>query len=276
VKFRPKQPTGRPAAFTLVELLVVIGIIAVLISILLPALGRAREAAQNVKCMSNLRQLGQAFHLYASSSKGWLPPARVYKYYNLKKWSSSQGAPNDTWLHCLISAGAMTAKKDASDWGGMIRLDVMRCPSDIRGDTNSTVWSYRPSVRVLGFPRGTARPTDPPNTIEQMSKITQLKPAAEFILANESFKGEPYAFVANQSISGSEHTNYGWDVRHDRKTNLLFADGHVGSARWIGEWPVRKLEAASPRWCQPSKFEDNIALNIYKFERSQIGLEANW
>jgi prepilin-type N-terminal cleavage/methylation domain-containing protein/prepilin-type processing-associated H-X9-DG protein len=61
--------------FTLVELLVVIGIIALLVSILLPSLNKARQAAYSVKCLSNLRQLGQAQSMYVSQWKGWCVPS---------------------------------------------------------------------------------------------------------------------------------------------------------------------------------------------------------
>ena len=59
--------------FTLVELLVVIGIIALLVSILLPTLSKAREQAKRTACMSNLRQLGAITLMYAAENKGWLP-----------------------------------------------------------------------------------------------------------------------------------------------------------------------------------------------------------
>src|SRR5258708_719419 len=65
----------RSAGFTLVELLVVIGIIALLISILLPALSRARESGNRVKCLANLRQLTFAWMSYANDNKGWMPGA---------------------------------------------------------------------------------------------------------------------------------------------------------------------------------------------------------
>ena len=74
-------------AVTLIEVLVVIGIIAILISLLLPALTRARRASQTAACLSNLRQIGIAYHMYANGEKGFLP------YALFPSWGRPAGYP---------------------------------------------------------------------------------------------------------------------------------------------------------------------------------------
>ena len=86
----------RRAGFTLVELLVVIGIIAILIGILLPTLARARASANQVKCQANLRQIGQLIQLYASQSSGQYFPWGI-----APPRGSGAAAYNERWYETL-------------------------------------------------------------------------------------------------------------------------------------------------------------------------------
>jgi prepilin-type N-terminal cleavage/methylation domain-containing protein len=81
------------AAFTLVELLVVIGIIAVLIGILLPTLGRAREASKRTVCLSNLRELGNAIRIYAAQNKDQIPVGYMdeHQFSYFVNWNNVNG-----------------------------------------------------------------------------------------------------------------------------------------------------------------------------------------
>jgi prepilin-type N-terminal cleavage/methylation domain-containing protein/prepilin-type processing-associated H-X9-DG protein len=108
IRHRPERDSHR-GAFTLVELLVVIGIIALLMGILLPALGRAREAAHAVACLANLRQIVQACHAYSSDNRGVIIPGQ---------WDYTSNNPlppvdtlygNEAWCNILVNQGYVNA-----------------------------------------------------------------------------------------------------------------------------------------------------------------------
>jgi prepilin-type N-terminal cleavage/methylation domain-containing protein/prepilin-type processing-associated H-X9-DG protein len=92
----------RTAGFTLVELLVVIGIIGLLVGILLPALGKAREQSNSVKCMANLRTIGQALIMYTQQNKGALPWGFCYHGNAFPEGGTYQGVSVD-WTTLLVN-----------------------------------------------------------------------------------------------------------------------------------------------------------------------------
>jgi len=141
---RGKATSAANAGFTLVELLVVIGIIAVLISILLPALKKAKDAANKVACGSQLRQIGQGMIMYANDSKGFLP-ATDQETGNFVYFGSAGGPPGATCgLGLLIKLKYLGAVKDDPFAFGLgAQKKILFCPGrDFNGErgTDDAPW----------------------------------------------------------------------------------------------------------------------------------------
>ncbi|HWE94274.1 MAG TPA: type II secretion system protein [Tepidisphaeraceae bacterium] len=151
--------TGCAAAFTLVELLVVIGIIAVLVALLMPALGMAREAAKTTKCLSNLHQIALGIQMYAGDNHDCLVPGDYWMQLDpVSGWTPPPGC--GSWAVILAEfhylpnpTGISHGITDPQLWtdGTFDRDNVLRCPNGSDDDM----------IAALGWP---VTQTDPKGT----------------------------------------------------------------------------------------------------------------
>jgi prepilin-type N-terminal cleavage/methylation domain-containing protein len=219
----------RTMGFTLVELLVVIGIIALLISILLPALNAAKERANRVKCASNLRQIGQGMMLYANDNKGQYPrtrytPGTAIKAFTmpaaLDPFATTGPAIND----CTASMFLLIRQAD-------LNPEVFTCPSSNQDkDTLNNIQSTSRSNftdangQTLSYSLANPYPSSAAITAGYKYNTSQV---ADFAIAadrnecgNRVAAQNPNTTSANIKLMNSKN--------HEAEgQNVMYNDGHV-------------------------------------------------
>lgn len=228
-------PIGRRSAFTLVELLVVIGIIALLISVLLPALSKARRDANRTKCLSNLRSMQIAQSLYAAENHGYLVQAGMghggahvdeeLTWFNvLQRYGSNKllpRCPSDESPYWETSVpGASTPTLRRTSYGINDFLDRNLCPW---GPGFSTVPTGGLYIKISQIRRSSV-------TIQflEMAQLGEFGAADHPHIENWAGTNIPASAAKSTQIHAHSTGVPSWDS----VANYGFLDGHAESLRF--------------------------------------------
>ncbi len=220
--------------FTLIELLVVIAIIALLVSILLPSLAKAKDMARLMRCSTNQHAIGRAAYLYASRNNGFL----------MRDSSVNQKLPGHELWAAMYSSymGGPEVTPHSRHWDEayltklVMQMEVFRCPA-VREDG----YALHYVINGLDYDRfrkrgqytygGASQMSDMPQPVGSLMYIAEgnfdvLKPDKQFY-AYDVFRPNHFTFNKKGQENDKPRMIHAKDRRHGGKTSLIFCDGHA-------------------------------------------------
>ena len=216
-----QRPTNHGTAFSLVELLVVLGILALFTGIVLPAVGTAREAAKRAQCLANLRQLAAAAHGYAADHDGAYPSGY---------FSAGRTAYHWDFTLVLNPQTGVREVKPGLLWAGRGDGQVQQCPSfDGRSNTPMDPYTgYNYNVSYIGH--GEWEP------VKQPARVADVRsPARTALFGDGQWASGANKYMrppkphAGDTFTARHAGTQGY--RHRGATNVAFCDGHAETLR---------------------------------------------